>query len=401
MIIACKADPKNANSAYQNSFTFAPGQEDQIRAALINLEDNTEIILKAGMYRFEKLSIQGPLSKIAVRGEGPEKTIIDFAGQASGGEGFRVDNVEGFAIRDMRIQESAGDLIKVKNGKDVEFVNLHTVWDGEPEISNGGYGIYPVLCENVLIDNCYARGASDAGIYVGQTINAVVKNNLVEYCVAGIEIENTQTAEVYDNEMRNNTGGLLIFDHPGLKYDGKNTRAFNNNIHDNNYKNFAPAANNATGVGNVAPGTGVLILRTSDVEVFENTIKDNNTMSVGIVSYVTVEPTILETRPDYDPIPKNVHIHDNEISKQAAFPGPAFDHDLAKVIIEVNGALKKMDPTSHASVQHILYDGVALGEGPNPSNICIAEAPTTTFLNMDAGNGFASPSTDLEAFNCQ
>ena len=124
-------------------------------------------------------------------------------------------------------------------------------------------------------------------------------------------------------------------------------------------------------------------------------------MSVGIVSYVTVEPTILETRPDYDPIPKNVHIHDNKISKQAAFPAPAYDHDLAKVIIEVNGALKKMDPTSHASVQHILYDGVALGEGPNPSNICIAEAPTTTFLNMDAGNGFASPSTNLEAFNCQ
>ena len=401
LIIGCKVDPKNAQSTYQNSYTFSPGQEDEIRAAFIGLEDNSEIILKEGTYHFEKLSIQGPLNQISVRGEGPDKTIIDFSGQASGGEGFRVDNVNGFSIKDIRIQESAGDLIKVKNGKNVEFVNLHTVWDGEPEITNGGYGIYPVLCENVLIDNCYARGASDAGIYVGQTINATVKNNLVEYCVAGIEIENTITAEVYENEMTNNTGGLLIFDHPGLKYDGKDTRAYNNYIHHNNYKNFAPAANNATGVGNVAPGTGVLILRTSDVEVFENKIEDNNTMSIGIVSYVTVEPTILETRPDYDPIPKNVSVHDNQISKQAEFPDPAFEHELAQIIIQLHGKLKEIDPASHTSVQHILYDGVVMGEGLNPSNICISEASSTTFLNLDAGNQFSNPGTDLSRYSCQ
>ena len=28
--------------------------------------------------------------------------------------------------------------------------------------------LYPVQCQNVLIENCSAMGASDAGLYVGQ-----------------------------------------------------------------------------------------------------------------------------------------------------------------------------------------------------------------------------------------
>lgn len=401
LLMACSPGNQTTVNEYQHTLVFSPGQEEDIRKALITAEDNTDILLKEGTYSFDKLSLQGPLQKVSFRGEGPEKTIIDFSGQESGGEGFRVDDVNDFVIRDIQIRESAGDLIKVKGGKDISFINVHAIWDGEPEITNGGYAIYPVLCENVLIEKCYARGASDAGIYVGQTINAVVKDNLVEYCVAGIEIENTVTAEVSGNEARHNTGGLLIFDHPSLKYDGKHTRAFDNYIHDNNYRNFAPAANNATGVGNLSPGTGVLVLRTSDVEVFNNRIENNNTMSVGIISYVTVEPTIMETRPDFDPIPRNVFIHDNTITKEDAFPAPAYEHELTQLIIQLHENLNKLDPENHATIQHILYDGVVAGEGNNPSNICIREQPGTTFLNMDVGNNFAQPSMDMSMFNCE
>ena len=252
----------------------------------------------------------------------------------------------------------------------------------------------------MLIDNCYARGASDAGIYVGQTIDATVINNLVEYCVAGIEIENTITAEVRDNEMRHNTGGLLVFDHPGLKYDGKGTRAFDNYIHNNNYRNFAPAANNATGVGNLSPGTGVLVLRTSDVEVYNNKIENNNTMSVGIFSYLTVDPNILESKPDFYPVPQNVYVHDNTISKEDNFPEGAYEHELTQLIIKLHTQLKQLDSETHATVQHILYDGVVLQEGDNPANICISEAASTTFLNMDVANSFANPSWDISPFVC-
>ena len=56
-----------------------------------------------------------------------------------------------------------------------------------------------------------AIGASDAGIYVGQSANVVVRRNRAEWNVAGIEIENTVDAHVYENVATNNTGGILVF----------------------------------------------------------------------------------------------------------------------------------------------------------------------------------------------
>ena len=87
----------------------------------------------------------------------------------------------------------------------------------------------------------------------------IVKNCVAEGNVAGIEIENTTNADVYDNEAFDNTGGILVFDLPGLTQYGSNVRAFNNNIHDNNRTNFAPVGNI---VGNVGAGTGFMILST-------------------------------------------------------------------------------------------------------------------------------------------
>ena len=37
--------------------------------------------------------------------------------------------------------------------------------------------LYPVQCKNVLIDGCVAIGASDAGIYVGQSQYVIVRNS--------------------------------------------------------------------------------------------------------------------------------------------------------------------------------------------------------------------------------
>ncbi|MEL6591879.1 MAG: parallel beta-helix domain-containing protein [Bacteroidota bacterium] len=399
VFFACKTDASLAEKGYQNTLTFSPGQEDQIRLACIEAEDNTLIQLEAGIYEFEKLSLQGPLNNIAIVGKGKEETIVDFGKQASGGEGFRVENVNQLLIKDIQFRESKGDLLKIKEGKDIQLLGVATVWEGEPEISNGGYGIYPVLCEDVVIKDCYARGASDAGVYVGQTNRAKVSHSLVEYCVAGIEIENTLDAEVWENEMRHNTGGLLIFDHPGLKYDGKNTRAHHNNIHDNNYRNFAPAANSATGVGNLAPGTGILILRTSDVEVFENTITNNNTMSVGVISYATVDPQIFTNKPDFFPNPQNVTIRNNTYGERGAFPEGAYEHELAQLVVQLHEGIKAADPRQEI-IQHILFDGIVAGEGANPHNLCIEEEESVSFLNMDVANGFAQPSFDRTAYQC-
>ena len=66
----------------------------------------------------------------------------------------------------------------------------------------------------------------------------VVRNNRAEFNVAGIEIENTIGADVYDNVATNNTGGILVFNMPDLPQAGHNTRLFNNQIVENNTPNF-------------------------------------------------------------------------------------------------------------------------------------------------------------------
>jgi parallel beta-helix repeat protein len=63
----------------------------------------------------------------------------------------------------------------------------------------------------VLIEDSKVINVRDAGIYVGQSTNIVVRNNEVFGNPAGIEIENSANAEVYGNYAHDNSGGILIF----------------------------------------------------------------------------------------------------------------------------------------------------------------------------------------------
>ena len=109
-------------------------------------------------------------------------------------------------IEDLTVEDTVGNAIKVLGAKDVTFRNVRVEWTGEAKSTNGAYGIYPVECQNVLIDSCISIGASDAGIYVGQCHDVIVRNCRAERNVAGIEIENTLRADVYDNIATNNFG---------------------------------------------------------------------------------------------------------------------------------------------------------------------------------------------------
>ena len=102
-------------------------------------------------------------------------------------------------LADLAIEDARGDGIKVNGTKRIIVRNVRAEWTGGPKETNGGYGIYPVLCSDVLIEGCKVAGASDAGIYVGQSTNIVVRRNTVEKNVAGIEIENSNKADVYEN----------------------------------------------------------------------------------------------------------------------------------------------------------------------------------------------------------
>jgi cytochrome c peroxidase len=168
------------------------------------------------------------------------------------------------------------------------------------------YGVYPVHCTNVLIERVKATHVADAGIYVGQSRDIVVRNSEAYENVAGFEIENSVNAEVYDNYAYNNTAGISVHLLPQLPSKvAQKTRVYRNIIGNNNLANFGKPGSI---VATVPEGTGIIILGADDVELFENTIRDNRSVGVLIVSLsAQFKPEELDVSPN----PEGAHLHDN------------------------------------------------------------------------------------------
>lgn len=328
---------------------------------------------------------------IVIMGAGMDQTVISFKGQDEGAEGFRIANCADITIMDLTIEDASGDGIKAMDTEGIRFLGVKTSWSKKPSKKNGAYGFYPVSCTNVLLDSCVAIGASDAGIYVGQSHNIIVRRCIAYHNVAGIEIENSTMADVYQCEAYENTGGILVFDLPDLpKKKGGNVRVYENNIHDNNFKNFAPKANS---VAFVPPGSGIVILSASHVEVYDNTIVNNITTGVAIASYYITERPLQDTA--YYPYPTAISIHDNKFERPRVRPSLK-----SKLGILFYAKFKK-------DVPDILYDGIldeaTLGEDgwfKDEFRICIRDNGTARFANIDAGHSFKNIQTDLAPYDC-
>lgn len=300
---------------------------EQIQEALILAEPGDVVRLTAGTFHLED-SLSLDKNGVQIEGEGMNQTILDFQNQQSGAQGLLVtsDNV---TLQDFSVQNAKGDAIKVKGVRNIKFLRVKTEWTNGPSPQNGAYGLYPVESTNVLIDGCVAIGASDAGIYVGQSKYIIVRNSRAEFNVAGIEIENSYFADVHDNLATNNTGGILIFDLPSLpQQGGHHVRVFNNRSVGNNTDNFAPEGNI---VGEVPRGTGVIVQANSDVEIFDNEIGENDTVNIAVVTYGN------DTDDEaYYPHPKSIQIHGNNFGPTGYNPDTS-KGELAQILYELSG----------------------------------------------------------------
>ena len=299
----------------------------EIQEALILAEPGDIIRLSTGVFTLED-SLSLDVAGVQIEGEGMSQTILDFSNQLSGAQGLSVtsDNV---TLQDFAIQNAKGDAIKVKGVTNIKFLRVKTEWTNGPSPDNGAYGLYPVESKNVLIDGCVAIGASDAGIYIGQSQKIIVRNSRAEFNVAGIEIENSYFADVYNNIATNNTGGILVFDLPGLpQQGGHHVRVFKNRSVGNNTDNFAPEGNI---VGEVPRGTGIIIQANSDVEIFDNEIGENDTVNIAVVTYGNDTDDQA-----YYPHPKSVQIHGNKFGPTGYDPDTS-KGELAQILFDLSG----------------------------------------------------------------
>lgn len=369
-----------------------PDAEDDAQTAMILMDDNDTLKFSAGTF-----DITGTLSMIdkqnvVIIGAGMNETILEFSNQATGtgAEGIKIDNVENAIIANLSVKNTVGDGIKVKDSKHFTFYQINVEWDAELSEDNGAYGIYPVLCEHVLVDGCRAKGAADAGLYIGQCTNAIVKNSIAEYNVAGIEIENTINAEVFNCTANNNTGGILVFDLPGLTQYGSHCRVYDNVVSNNSSRNFATGGT----VASVPPGTGIMLLSAHNVEIFNNELIENNVMGVGIINYLVLELFGLPSSGDdelFDPYPRGIFVHSNSFTSSDTYPEDL--NDIGTILA---------DQFPDGALPDLLIDGYVPPEGPlsGTERICFDNNGTADFTNADAAGFFANPVTDIAAYEC-
>ena len=356
--------------SYSKTITIYPSDDPytEIQEALILANPGDIVHISEGFYKLED-SLSIDIDNLTLQGDGINKTILSFKDQMSGAQGLSVTS-DGVTLQDFAVEDAKGDAIKVKGVHGINFIRVRTEWTNGPNELNGAYGLYPVESKNVLIDSCVAIGASDAGIYVGQSENIIVKNSRAEFNVAGIEIENSYYADVFDNHAENNTGGILVFDLPDIpQQGGHHVRVFRNKSINNNTDNFAPEGNI---VGEVPRGTGIIIQANSHVEIFENDIGGNDTVNIAIVTYG------YETEDEnYYPHPRAIQIHNNRFTKSGNNPDLETG-ELAKILYEL----------SDKNMPDIFWDGILpmkqiiFGQ-PDNEKLILGDNGSATFLTIN------------------
>lgn len=372
--------PSNAIHVEVPVSTLTTGKVDiteAIQLALFELTDSgivdATLVLPKGDYAVTDTIMIDSADGLTLTGHGINETKLDFT-DSIGDDGIRFEGGTNITIRDFSVYEAPKNGIKITNSQGVHLAYTGTIWEGALNDENGAYGLYPLQSSNILMEHNYARGSADAGIYVGQSTNIIVRENIAKENVAGIEIENSFNADVYNNLAVGNTGGILVFDLPGLEQAyGGNVRVFNNQAYANNSENFAGGG----AVGIVPPGTGALIFATSNVEIYNNEFTDNETAAIEIATYFMADDDVAgyvvgDGSGNYEatiangwsPLLKNINIHSNTFARNGADPRgpqiagtptlPAFDDMVAGY---TGGAANDLSGVPEA-FPNILYDGI-------------------------------------------
>lgn len=371
-----------------------------------SLSGSTTVLLGEGTWTLDNQVTFRGADDVAIVGQGMDETVLNFGEltvQANG-----VDAIaEGFLIQDLTILDAPKDGLRVEDSNGVTIRRVRATWTAEESPENGGYGLYPVRVSKVLIEDSEAFNSSDAGIYVGQCLEAVVRNNLASGNVAGLEIENTQYADVYGNTVENNTGGLVVFDLPGNPVVGRDVYIHDNIIRNNNLANFAPGGT----VAQIPAGTGTFAMASRRVEIANNTYENNNTGDIALVSGLVVEGDpakwvipkadvvgdiegiTLDSDDDnvYNFRSTEIYVHGNSHSGSGTRPDGT-DPDARPIgyLLKVVYRNDTADTVMYDAIGESSFSATDPAANSNDHRICVAADPGVTFASLDLENLAAS-----------
>lgn len=377
----------------------AGGDTTLLQESANSLSDGMTLVLGEGTFMLDNsVTLRGG-DGVTLIGQGIDSTILDFSSATTQGNGVDVVG-DDFTIRSLTIQDSNKDGLRIEDSEHVTIQRVKVTWTGGPSPDNGAYGLYPVRVSDVLMEDSEAYNASDAGIYVGQCVGATVRNNIAKANVAGIEIENTQYADVYGNLAEDNTGGLLIFDLPGNPVVGRDIHVHDNVVRSNNRDNFAPGGT----VQGIPAGTGTFLLASRRVELRDNTYEDNRTSDIAILSGLAIEPDPMawaiqtaDLRGDWEDLglpveggallnfaTTEVLITGNSHSGSGTDPDGAdlVERELGFLLSVVYGDTRVDDILYDAIEESAFHPTEATGNS-NDNHICVHAESGATFASLD------------------
>ncbi len=317
--------------AATKTYTICPGPDAQKEAiiAFFDAHEGDTIEFCEGKFDFTNGLVMTGKRGITIRGAGRNKTYLRFAGSGDQ-DGFNLNRMTGVTVEGLTIYDAPGNGLRVFRSDYIVIRDVKVGWtvsdnqdnpygnytdDQSAWTANGSYAFYPVICHHVLIENSVSVGSSDAGVYVGQSSDILVRDTEAYHNVAGFEFENTYRAEFVDNYAHDNVGGFLIFDLPGRVQFGEKNIVHHNKSYHNNIKSFAP---HGAIVGAVPSGTGALVLASDQLEFYDNDVADNNTVGLTIVNYGLVDTN--EDQRRYDFFPEGMHIYNNTFTNNGGSP---------------------------------------------------------------------------------
>lgn len=400
----CSCDEFTTGTCY----AVTSDDEEGLQIAANSMVDGDALVLGLGVFELDnQVTIRGDDITVCGQGMGEEGnfemgTILDFAEQAAQSNGLDAVG-DRFTVRDLALVDAKKDALRVEDSDYVTIQRVRATWRNESSSKNGAYGLYPVSSNHVLIEDSEAYNSADAGIYVGQCQNAIVRNNIAMRNVAGIEIENTQFADVHGNHAEDNTGGLLIFDLPGNPIFGRDISVHDNTVINNNRSNFATGGT----VQAIPVGTGTFAMASRRVEIFNNTYADNATMDIALISGLVIEgnqdswaipvdevvgdiegldlPT--DGKVVYSFRTDNVHVHDNTHSGSGTNPAlSSFKQELGLLLAFVYGANLPVDQLLYGTIGESSFDPVDPTLNSNDHHICLGdtnEGATFASLNIE------------------
>ncbi|HEX4844367.1 MAG TPA: parallel beta-helix domain-containing protein, partial [Limnobacter sp.] len=294
-------------------FLIKPGPDataDMVEA-MVQLKPKDVLRFDCGFFELTTGIQISSTEDVIIEGCGMDETFLSFR-ESNSQEGFLASNVRGVTVRNLTVGDSPGDAFKLKGVNHGTLKKVRAIWssgrktpqetpitaanyrnavkvqctdparhnpanpnpletdntspDYTVSTASGRYGIYPVESRNILVEETESIGASDAGIYVGQTNIAKIRKSRAVYNVFGFEIENVQDGEYSENLAECNTGGFLIYDLDNLTQYGSRSRMFKNVARNNNTYNFAVPGSI---VANVPRGSGLITLAYDKIDVYD------------------------------------------------------------------------------------------------------------------------------------